>query len=84
MAITNVVWVELDRAIYKELNDIKFYIIWSLLVSAIFQNVKWQKIVRDSIGENKEVLYLLYKESVQSLSWCKDRKQFEDNDNVQI
>jgi len=34
--------VELDRAIHKELNDTKFYIIWLLLMSAIFENKKWK------------------------------------------
>ena len=40
MAITNFAWVELDRTIHKELNDTKFSIIWLLLMSAIFENVK--------------------------------------------
>jgi len=35
MAITNFVWVELDRAIHKELSFMQ-----SLLVSAFFENVK--------------------------------------------
>ena len=37
MAITNLFWVELYRAIYKELNDTKFYTIWLLLMSAILK-----------------------------------------------
>ena len=44
MAITNIVQVELDRAIHKELNDTKFYIIWLLLMSAIFENKTWQNV----------------------------------------
>ena len=55
MAITNFVRVELDRAVYKELNDTKFYIIWSLLMSAIFENKKWQN-VWETIGANEELL----------------------------
>ena len=43
MAITNFVRVELDREIHKELNDNKFYIIWLLLMSVIFENKKWHK-----------------------------------------
>ena len=56
MAITNFVRVELDRAVHKELNDTKFYIIWLLLMSAIFENKKWQKNVWETIGENEELL----------------------------
>ena len=40
MAIANFFRVELDRAIHKELNDANFYIIWLLLMSAIFENKK--------------------------------------------
>jgi len=37
MAIKNFVWVELDRAIHKELNNTKFIL---LLMSAFFEIVK--------------------------------------------
>ena len=56
MAITNFAWVELDRAIHKELNDTKFYIIWLLLMSAIFE----KKNVWETIGENEELLHLFW------------------------
>jgi len=51
--------VELDRPIHKELNDTKFYIIWLLLMSAIFENKKNDN-VWESIGENEELLHPLW------------------------
>ena len=56
MAITNFVRVESDRAIHKELNDTKVYIIWLLQMSAIFEN-KNDINVWETIGENEELLH---------------------------
>ena len=86
MAITNFVWVELDRAIHKELNDTKFYIIWLLLMSAIFENKKWHKMYGKVLEKMKSCSTHSFKESEfnQSVSWSKDRKQSVDNGNVQI
>ena len=53
MAIMNFVRVELDRAIHKELNDTKFYIIWLLLMSAIFGNKKWHKMYEKALEKMK-------------------------------
>ena len=55
MAITNFVQVELDRTIHKEFNDTKFYVIWLLLMSAIFENSKWQN-VWESVRENEKLI----------------------------
>ena len=43
MEMMSFVQLESDRTIHKELNDTKFYIVWSLLVSTIFENVKWHE-----------------------------------------
>ena len=86
MAITNFVWVELDRAIHKELNNAKFYIIWSIIVvSANFENVKWLKMYGIALEKMKWCSTQSEEsEFSQSVSWSKDRKQLENNGNVQM
>ena len=88
MAITNFVWVELDRAIHKELNDTKVYIIWLLLMSAIFENKNDIKCMGKHWRKWRVAPPILnsFEESEfnQSVSWSKDRKQPVDNGNVQI
>jgi len=82
MAITNFVWLELDRAIHKELNDTKF---WLLLMSAIFENKKWHKMYGKALEKIKSCsTHSEESEFNQSVSWSKDRKQSVDNGNVQI
>ena len=76
----------LDRGV--ELNDTKFYIIWLLPMSAIFENKNDIKCMGQHWRKWKVAPPILnfFEESGfnQPVSWSKDRKKSVDIGNVQI
>ena len=68
------------------MNNAMFYIIW-LLLCLQYENVSWHEmygIALEKVEVTPPILNPFEEsESSQSVSWSKDRKKSEDNDNVQ-